>query len=33
MVIKQAFDVRKTLETKMSRRELLAFDQVLARHL
>ncbi|MFO0116176.1 MAG: hypothetical protein ACK521_00645 [bacterium] len=33
MIIKQAFDIRKTLETKMSRRELLAFDQVLARHL
>lgn len=33
VIIKQAFDVRKTLETKMNRRELLAFDQVLARHL
>lgn len=33
LIIKQAFDVRKNLERKMNRRELLAFDQVLARHL
>lgn len=33
VMIKQAFEIRKTLETKMNRRELLAFDQVLARHL
>lgn len=33
VIIKQAFDVRQSLEKKMSRRELLAFDKVLARHL
>ena len=33
MIIKQAFDVRKNLEQQMNRRELLAFDAVLARHL
>lgn len=26
LIIKQAFDIRKNLETKMNRRELLAFD-------
>lgn len=33
LLIKEAFDVRKELETSMNRRELLAFDNVLARHL
>lgn len=33
LLIKEAFDVRKELEKKMNRRELLAFDKVLNRHL
>lgn len=33
ILIKQAFDVRLELEKTMNRRELLAFDKVLARHL
>jgi hypothetical protein len=33
VLIKEAFDVRKELEKKMNRRELIAFDKVLNRHL
>lgn len=33
VIIKQAFDVRRSLEKQMNRRELMAFDKVLARHL
>ena len=32
-IIQEAFDVRRKLEKKMSRRELIAFDRVLVRYL
>lgn len=32
-IIKDAFDTRRKLEKNMSRRELVAFDQVLRRYL